>query len=259
MTLAHTLKARNPSSGRGTASRASPDDDRLHSPDTRQTQIEIARSHCRCGIEEGMQLWNKSTPEPVVPNTEAPVPSTESSATAAEPTIPKHGIEPSRTGARAPPRSDRRSLPESWEAVIATVCVVPPVVHLIVGPFGPFLGGFIAANRVNPGTRGRIIIAALVGSGLAGVAGSPGDSVAVLRRAKRIARLVPVVRNARRDPGWDLGLRSSNLDGRNQRRLLPGREKARRALGAPGAVRGPARSLLARPLRACGPLRARPP
>lgn len=52
---------------------------------------------------------------------------------------------------------------------IAGACVLPPLVHLVTGPLGPFIGGFVAANRARPGGRGRVIIAVMIGTGLAGV------------------------------------------------------------------------------------------
>jgi hypothetical protein len=52
---------------------------------------------------------------------------------------------------------------------VTMCCVIPPVVHLITGPLGPLLGGFVAANRANPGARGRIIIAGIIGTGVAGL------------------------------------------------------------------------------------------
>jgi protein-S-isoprenylcysteine O-methyltransferase Ste14 len=51
---------------------------------------------------------------------------------------------------------------------IAVGCVLPPLVHLITGPLGPFIGGFVAANRSRPGARGRLIIAVIIGTGIAG-------------------------------------------------------------------------------------------
>ncbi|HEX7669501.1 MAG TPA: hypothetical protein VF395_07960 [Polyangiaceae bacterium] len=54
-------------------------------------------------------------------------------------------------------------------AGIAIGCVLPPIVHLVTGPLGPFIGGFVAANRAKPGVRGQAIIAALVGTGVAGL------------------------------------------------------------------------------------------
>ncbi|HEX3597182.1 MAG TPA: hypothetical protein VHU80_18870 [Polyangiaceae bacterium] len=52
---------------------------------------------------------------------------------------------------------------------IAVGCVLPPLVHLVTGPLGPFIGGFVAANRSHPSSRGRIIIAGMIGVGLAGI------------------------------------------------------------------------------------------
>jgi len=54
-------------------------------------------------------------------------------------------------------------------AGVAIACVLPPIVHLVSGPLGPLIGGFVAANRAKPGARGRAIIAAIVGTGVAGL------------------------------------------------------------------------------------------
>lgn len=54
-------------------------------------------------------------------------------------------------------------------AGIAIGCVLPPIVHLVTGPLGPLIGGFIAANRAKPGPRGQAIIAVMVGTGVAGL------------------------------------------------------------------------------------------
>jgi hypothetical protein len=53
-------------------------------------------------------------------------------------------------------------------AAIAVGCVLPPLLHLVTGPLGPLIGGFVAANRVQPRARGRVIIACTVGTALAG-------------------------------------------------------------------------------------------
>jgi hypothetical protein len=53
--------------------------------------------------------------------------------------------------------------------VIALACLLPPLVHLVTGPLGPFIGGFIAANQVKPGPRGHAIIAGTIGVGLTGL------------------------------------------------------------------------------------------
>jgi hypothetical protein len=56
-------------------------------------------------------------------------------------------------------------------AGVAMACLLPPILHLVTGPLGPFIGGFVAANRAKPGARGRAIIAVTIGSGVAGLAG----------------------------------------------------------------------------------------
>jgi hypothetical protein len=64
--------------------------------------------------------------------------------------------------------------------LIALACVLPPLVHLVTGPLGPFIGGFIAANQVKPGPRGRAIIACTIGAGLAGLGAAVATAVLVL-------------------------------------------------------------------------------
>jgi protein-S-isoprenylcysteine O-methyltransferase Ste14 len=54
-------------------------------------------------------------------------------------------------------------------AGVAIACVLPPIVHLVTGPLGPLIGGFVAANRVRVGARGRAIIAVTVGTSVAGL------------------------------------------------------------------------------------------
>jgi hypothetical protein len=52
---------------------------------------------------------------------------------------------------------------------ISVGCVLPPLVHLVTGPLGPFIGGFVAASRAHPGTRGRCVISGMIGTGLAAI------------------------------------------------------------------------------------------
>lgn len=52
---------------------------------------------------------------------------------------------------------------------IAVGCVLPPLLHFVTGPLGPFIGGFIAANLAHPSTRGRAVIAGMIGATLAGL------------------------------------------------------------------------------------------
>ncbi len=53
--------------------------------------------------------------------------------------------------------------------VIAIGCFLPPLVHFVSGPLGPGIGGFFAARQVKPAARGAAIIAASVGSVVAGL------------------------------------------------------------------------------------------
>jgi hypothetical protein len=52
---------------------------------------------------------------------------------------------------------------------VSLVCVLPPLLHLVTGPLGPFIGAFVVAHHVRPGTRGRAIIAGIMGACLAGL------------------------------------------------------------------------------------------
>jgi hypothetical protein len=52
---------------------------------------------------------------------------------------------------------------------IAIGCLLPPLLHFVTGPLGPFIGGFIATNLAHPETRGRAIIAGMTGATVAGL------------------------------------------------------------------------------------------
>jgi hypothetical protein len=54
-------------------------------------------------------------------------------------------------------------------AAITLGCILPPVVHLVLGPVGPGLGGFVAGNRVGPGVRGKVLIAIITGTAVGGL------------------------------------------------------------------------------------------
>lgn len=54
--------------------------------------------------------------------------------------------------------------------VVAVACFLPPLLHFVTGPLGPLIGGFLAAQQLKPGVRGRAIIVACVGLVLAGLA-----------------------------------------------------------------------------------------
>lgn len=72
-------------------------------------------------------------------------------------------------------------------AAVALGCVLPPVLHLVTGPLGPLIGGFVAASRINPGTRGRAIIAVTVGTLLAGAVGAVASVIAALSPSTPVA------------------------------------------------------------------------
>lgn len=62
-------------------------------------------------------------------------------------------------------------------AVVSLCCLFPPILHLVTGPLGPFIGGFVAANRVRSTPRARIVVALTIATALAGFVGT-GVSIA---------------------------------------------------------------------------------
>jgi len=56
-------------------------------------------------------------------------------------------------------------------AVVSVCCIFPPILHLVTGPLGPFIGGFVAANRVGPTPRARFLVALTIATTLASFIG----------------------------------------------------------------------------------------
>lgn len=56
-------------------------------------------------------------------------------------------------------------------AAVSLACILPPILHLVTGPLGPFIGGFVAANRVSATARARLVVALTVATALAGFVG----------------------------------------------------------------------------------------
>jgi hypothetical protein len=48
-------------------------------------------------------------------------------------------------------------------AAIALACVLPPLVHFVTGPLGPFIGAFVVGQRLKPDARGCVVIGAALG------------------------------------------------------------------------------------------------
>lgn len=57
-------------------------------------------------------------------------------------------------------------------AGVAVGCVLPPILHLVTGPLGPLIGGFVAANKVRPGVRAQLIVAVTVATALSSLIGA---------------------------------------------------------------------------------------
>jgi len=62
-------------------------------------------------------------------------------------------------------------------AVVSLCCLFPPILHLVTGPLGPAIGGFVAANRVRSTPRARIVVALTIATALASFVGT-GVSIA---------------------------------------------------------------------------------
>ena len=86
-------------------------------------------------------------------------------------------------------------------AGIALGCVVPPILHLITGPLGPFIGGFVAANRVRPSARAVAIIAVTVGFALSSFIGGIVAIVSSLTRGTGASELPSFLQPIVHGPG----------------------------------------------------------
>jgi len=63
-------------------------------------------------------------------------------------------------------------------AAIALGCIMPPLVHIVTGPLGPAIGGFVVSQRLKPDSRGLALIAGMLGLTLASVLGGAAALVA---------------------------------------------------------------------------------
>ncbi|MBI4497942.1 MAG: hypothetical protein HY689_08605 [Chloroflexi bacterium] len=63
---------------------------------------------------------------------------------------------------------------------ICVVCLLPPLIHFITGPLGPFLGGLIGGSRVRARGRDALVIGLTIGSTLAVVVGGAAGVVLAL-------------------------------------------------------------------------------
>ena len=77
----------------------------------------------------------------------------------------------------APSSLARYVLGGAIAAAIAFACFLPPLVHFVTGPLGPFIGSFIVAQRFKPDGRGCAIIAGTVGLAFAVLGGLAATAV----------------------------------------------------------------------------------
>jgi len=47
--------------------------------------------------------------------------------------------------------------------VVSVVCIVPPVIHFVTGPLGPFIGGWIAGSRMKSSLEQSMAIGFMMG------------------------------------------------------------------------------------------------
>lgn len=79
-------------------------------------------------------------------------------------------------------------------AGVAVACLLPPIVHLVSGPLGPAIGGFVGSSRVRAGARAKSIVAATIATTFAAaVAGVLGIATHVAARGE-LPSFVPTTR-----------------------------------------------------------------
>ncbi|MBW8051116.1 MAG: hypothetical protein FVQ77_12410 [Cytophagales bacterium] len=49
---------------------------------------------------------------------------------------------------------------------ICICCLLPPILHFITGPLGPFIGGLVAGTRIHANKKGAIVIGLIIGLNL---------------------------------------------------------------------------------------------
>lgn len=76
-------------------------------------------------------------------------------------------------------------------AVVSLCCLFPPILHLVTGPLGPFIGGFVAANRVRATSRARIIVALTIATALASFVGTAVSIAASIAAANELPDWFP--------------------------------------------------------------------
>jgi len=74
----------------------------------------------------------------------------------------------------------RQALGGAIAAAIALACVLPPLVHFVTGPLGPFIGAFVVAQRLKPDARGCAIIAAVLGLAFGALGATAAAAIAGL-------------------------------------------------------------------------------
>lgn len=76
-------------------------------------------------------------------------------------------------------------------AGVSLGCLLPPILHLVTGPLGPAIGGFVAANKVQKSARAQLIVAVTIATALASVVGGAVSLAAHVAAANELPDWFP--------------------------------------------------------------------
>lgn len=77
---------------------------------------------------------------------------------------------PAEPGVNPAPSVLQLLLGGALAALIALACVLPPLLHIVTGPLGPAIGGFVVAQRLRPDGNRVLLLASALGITLATLA-----------------------------------------------------------------------------------------
>lgn len=76
-------------------------------------------------------------------------------------------------------------------AGVSLGCLLPPILHLVTGPLGPAIGGFVAANKVRQSARAQLIVAVTIATALASFVGGAVSLAAHVAAANELPDWFP--------------------------------------------------------------------